>query len=47
MDWEIQSGSGRLEALTEPNLSDKEAEHHWRKVRELAPGLWGDPEPAL
>jgi hypothetical protein len=30
----------QLEALADPDIDEKTAERRWRKVRELAPGLW-------
>jgi hypothetical protein len=30
----------QLEALADPNLDDKTAERHWRRIRELAPEVW-------
>jgi hypothetical protein len=30
----------QLDALADPDLDDKTAERRWRRVRELAPGLW-------
>lgn len=30
----------QLEALTDPDLDDKTAERRWRRVGELAPGMW-------
>jgi len=30
----------QLEALMDPDIDEKTAEKRWRRVRELAPGLW-------